>query len=59
MTPKCSADSECSTGSCTWEDICGPKVERLKNCNSNADCQTGLYYYQPDPSDDGGYCEDV
>jgi hypothetical protein len=53
----CSADSQCTSGSCAWNDVCGSPVARLTNCNSDPDCMSGLMCYKSDASSDTGYCE--
>jgi hypothetical protein len=48
--PTCTFDSECTTGSCSWDDHCDQPAGELHNCNSAPDCLSGLIC-GPD-----GYC---
>lgn len=53
----CKNDVQCSSGSCGWDHMCSNPVGSAYNCDSDADCMSGLHCYRPDPSDPGGYCQ--
>ena len=54
---KCSGiDSNCRTGSCSWEGICAERVGKMMKCDSSADCQLGLLCTEAGGGDIG-YCD--
>ena len=54
---RCHDDSECLSGSCAFDDVCAQPADSPHNCNSDPDCQPGLYCFVRERREVGGYCK--